>query len=130
MTWQQTIIIGNVGRDAEMRYTAQGVAVTNFTVAVNEVFGKGEDRKEKTTWFKVSVWRERAEIANQYVKKGMRIMVAGKVSAHAYIDSHGDAASSLELNADSFQFLSRPADGATGNESRASADIDEKEIPF
>jgi len=63
MSWQQTIIIGNVGRVSELKYTQQGVAVFDFSVAVNKVTGRGDDRKEKTVWFKVTVWRERAETA-------------------------------------------------------------------
>jgi single-strand DNA-binding protein len=104
--WQQTIIIGNVGRDPEFSYTAQGVAVCKFSVAVNKVTGKGEARKEKTTWFRVTVWRERAETASQYVKKGMKIMVVGEIDASAYLSKQNNQpTASLELTASNFQFL-------------------------
>src|SRR5436853_4787013 len=105
MGFQQVMIIGNVGRDPEFRYTPQGVAVADFSVAVSKVTGKGEARKEKTTWFKVTVWRERAETVSQYVKKGMKIMVIGEVEAHAYLDKSGQPQASLDLTASDFQFL-------------------------
>jgi single-strand DNA-binding protein len=114
MGWSQTIIIGNVGRDPEMRYTPQGVAVCDFSVAVSKVSGKGENRQEKTTWFKVTVWRERAETASQYVKKGMKIMVAGEINASAYTNKQGQATASLELTANDFQFLDSKNDNQSG----------------
>jgi single-strand DNA-binding protein len=118
--WQQTIIIGNVGRDPEFSYTAQGVAVCKFSVAVNKVTGKGEARKEKTTWFRVTVWRERAETASQYVKKGMKIMVVGEIEASAYIGKQdGKAMASLELTASNFQFLDSRGTGQGAEASQA-----------
>src|SRR5258707_4828585 len=114
MTFQQVTIVGNVGRDAEMRYTPQGVAVGDFSVEVNKVTGKGENRKEKTTWFKVTVWRERAEPASQYIKKGMKIMVVGEVEARAYTDKNGQAVASLDLTANDFKFLDSRGDSQGG----------------
>src|SRR6476661_8359572 len=119
MTFQQVTIVGNVGRDAEMRYTPQGVAVCDFSVAVNKVTGKGESRKEKTTWFKVTVWRERAETASQYIKKGMKIMVIGEVDARAYTDKNGAAVASLDLTANDFKFLDSRGDSQGGGFSGA-----------
>ena len=115
--WQQVIIVGNVGRDPEMRYTAQGVAVCDFSVAVNKVTGKGENRKEETTWFKVTVWRERAETASQYIKKGMKILVVGEVKASAYTNKQGQPMASLELTANDFKFLDSRGD-STGGEAQ------------
>jgi len=132
MTFQQTIIVGNVGRDPEMRYTPQGVAVCDFSVAVSKVTGKGENRKEKTTWFKVTVWRERAETASQYIKKGMKIMVIGEVDASAYTNKQGQPVASLELTANDFKFLDSRgggdgqgarANGATGDYAEEVSDI-------
>src|SRR5258708_18890950 len=112
MTYQQVTIVGNVGRDAEMRYTPQGVAVCDFSVAVNKVTGKGENRKEKTTWFKVTVWRERAETASQYIKKGMKILVVGEIDASPYTNKQSQPPASLELPASDFKFLdNRGGDG-------------------
>ena len=135
MTFQQVIIVGNVGKDAELRYTPQGVAVCDFSVAVNKVSGKGESRKEKTTWFKVTVWRERAETASQYIKKGMKIMVIGEVDARAYTDKNGQAVASLDLTANDFKFLdSRDSSGGfqggAANGSMEYAAEEPGDIPF
>ena len=135
MGWQQVIIIGNVGRDPEMRYTPQGVAVCDFSVAVTEVTGRGETRKEKTTWFKVTVWRERAETAAQYVKKGKQIMVVGTIDTSAYTNKQGEAKASLELTASNFQFLGSrdDSDGAAAGRGAANSGSGEREstdIPF
>ena len=105
--WHQTIIIGNVGRDPELRQTQGGLAVCNFSVAVSEVWydkNTGE-KQEKTTWYRVSCWRKLAETANQYVHKGMQIMVVGNVEAQAYMDNAGEPAASLALTARDMKFL-------------------------
>jgi single-strand DNA-binding protein len=115
MTFSQTIIVGNVGKDPEMSYTPQGIAVCKFNVAVNKVTGKGENRKEKTTWFRVTVWRERAETASQYIKKGMKIMVIGEVDASAYTNKNGQPTASLELTANDFKFLDGRGSGEGGD---------------
>src|SRR5258708_21739645 len=104
MTFQQVTIVGNVGRDAEMRYTPQGIAVCDFSVAVNKVTGKGENRKEKTTWFNVTVWRERAGTARQYIKKGMKILVVGEIDASPFTNKQRQPAASLELPATDLNF--------------------------
>ena len=112
MTFQQTIIIGNVGRDPEFKYTPQGTAVCTFSVAVNKVTGSGENRKEKTTWFRVTVWEKRAETASQYIKKGMKLMVIGEVDASAYLNKQtNQPVASLELTARDFKFLDSRQEG-------------------
>lgn len=121
--YQQIIIIGNVGRDPELSYTPQGVAVAKFTVAVNKVTGKGDERKEKTTWFRVSAWRERAETANQYLRKGSKVMVIGEVEVNAYIDKQGAAQATLELTASEFKFLDTRAEGEQANNNIRNSNI-------
>ncbi len=119
MTYQHITIVGNVGKDAEMRYLKDGTAVANFNVAVSKVTGRGETRGEKTTWFKVTVWREKAEIVVQYVKKGMKILVTGEVEASAYVDkTTGEPRASLEITCYDFKFLTSRAEmeGGGGND--------------
>lgn len=133
--YQQLIIVGNVGKDCELNYTPQGIAVAKFSVAVNKVTGKGEDRKEKTTWFRVTVWRERAETASQWIKKGMRIMVIGEVAASAYTGKDGDPMASLEVTAYDFKFLSRSDENGTPRRDDEQAaepygEIPPADIPF
>lgn len=109
--WEQTIIIGNVGRDAELRYTPQGKAVANFSVAVTERWGSGDQKQEHTKWFRVTVWEKQAELANEYVKKGMQIQIVGSINASAYANkTTNEPTASLELTARSMQFLGSKSD--------------------
>lgn len=132
--YQRVIIAGNVGRDAEMRYTPNGVPVTSFSVAVNRRWNSASgEQQEKTTWFRVTCWRKLAETAGQYVKKGMRILVEGEVEAQAYIDREGTARGTLELTAATFKFLSSRAEGGEGMGGPSGGEdfpVHEDEIPF
>ena len=125
--WDQTIIVGNVGRDPELRYTQAGVAVCDFSVAVTKRLGRDDagNAREKTTWYKVTCWRQQAEIAAQYVTKGKQIMVVGSVDASAYVNKQGNAAASLELTADRFELLGGRGDGEPAHASGAG-----EEVPF
>lgn len=101
-------IVGNVGKEPAVRYTQAGVPVCDFSVAVNEKYGE----RETVTWVRVSCWRQLAEIAAKYVRKGGQVMVAGRVSVSAYTDKAGQPAAALELNADKLVLLGSRADGA------------------
>lgn len=106
-------IIGNVGRDAEMRYTPSGQAVTSFSVAHTEQFESNGEARKKTIWVRVSVWGKLAEVCNKYVKKGMLVRVEGKLNGdndgnpRIYNKQDGTPASSFEMTAFSVMFLSR-----------------------
>lgn len=135
--YQQCTIVGNVGRDPSFKYTPQGTAVCDFSVAVTRKFGSGDQRQEKTTWFKVTCWNKLAEIANQYVRKGTPLLVVGTIEVSAYMDKNNQPQASLELRADTFQMLSggREGDGQGGYQQQGgqgnynqSEDIDQ--IPF
>lgn len=137
--WSQTIIVGNVGRDPQLRYTQSGIPVCDFSVAVTRRTGRRDDpdRSEKTTWYRITCWRQLAETANQYVRKGTQIMVVGVVEASAYTDRSGQPAASLDLTADNFQLLGSRADaearssgGSGGYDDFAPPPDDVGEIPF
>ena len=103
-------IIGNVTRDSESRVTQSGVNVCTFSVAVN-----GKKREEEPVFFKVTAWRKLAEICGQYVKKGMKVCVVGKIEApKPYTNSKGETKCDLCVTADDIEFLSR-ADENTGS---------------
>jgi single-strand DNA-binding protein len=112
--YQQVIIVGNVGRDPELRYTQNGVAVCDFSVAVNKVTNVNGERREKTTWFRVTCWRQLAETVNQYLTRGRQVMVVGEVEASAYLDKSGQPASSLDLTARDVRFLGGREGGEAG----------------
>ena len=110
--FQQTLIVGRAGRDAELRYTPGGVPVANFSVAVDRRWTDASGQtQEKVTWFRVICWRKLAEVTAQYVKKGQRILIAGDIEASAWTDRDGSPRASLELTAERVRFLSdREAD--------------------
>lgn len=104
--YQEFTIVGNVGRDPELRYTQSGVAVCDFSVAVNKVYTtSGGERREETTWVRVTVWRRTAETVNQYLKKGRQVLCVGEASVSAYLDRSGQPAASLEMTANIVKFL-------------------------
>ena len=92
--YQKTIIVGNVGRDAEMRYTPAGVPVADFTLATNRRWTDNDGNpQERTTWFKIICWRKLAEVAAQYITKGKLILVEGdEIEASAFTGKDGEAA--------------------------------------
>jgi len=102
-------VIGNLGRDPEMRYTPDGSRVTSFSVASN--FKSGE--KETTTWINVSCWNKLAETANQYLKKGQQVFVEGRLQFREW-DQDGVTHCSHELIASSLEFLGGHNEGHNG----------------
>lgn len=123
--YEQTIIVGNVGRDPEMRFTQGGAAVTGFSVAVTTRWTdrQSNEQREKTNWYSVSCWGRLAEVANQYVRKGTQIMVIGTVTARAWTDQGGEPRASLDLRADNFQLLGRRGDN-TGDDRSSNYDTE------
>jgi single-strand DNA-binding protein len=113
------IIVGNVGKDPEMRYTPSGQAVTSFSVATNRQYttGNGEQVKE-TIWFRVTTWGKQAEVCNQYVKKGMKVLVEGRLTPdkttggpRIWQKQDGTAGASFEVTANTVRFLSARGEG-------------------
>jgi single-strand DNA-binding protein len=129
--YQYTLIIGNVGRDPELRYTPTGVAVCDFTVAVTRRWNdrNTNEQREKTTWFKISAWRGLAETCQQYVHKGMQIMVAGEIDASAYTGQDGQPRASLEMTARDVKFLGRRGEG-TEEPGGSSYPSEPEDLPF
>ena len=126
--YQQTTIIGNLGRDPEMRYTPSGRPVTEFSVAVNRKWTTQEGTPgEEPVWFRVTCWGRLAETTNQYLSKGRQVMVVGRVKASAWTAQDGEARATLELTAQDVKFLG--GRGEQGAEP-ASYPTDEEEIPF
>ena len=125
--YQEMTIVGNLGQDAEQKYLQSGVAVFNFSVAVNQISGSGENRTEKTTWFRVAVWRELGERLVPYLIKGKQVLVVGTLQGRAYLDSRGEPVASLELTANRIQLLgSRDA----GDEDTQHDVQNREDIPF
>ncbi|MGB9773247.1 MAG: single-stranded DNA-binding protein [Bacteroidota bacterium] len=94
-------LIGNLGKDPEIRYTTSGVAVANFTMATTERW-KDQDgnQQEHTEWHNIVAWRRLAEIANEYLKKGNKVYVEGKIRTRSYDDKNGVKRYVTEIVAD------------------------------
>ena len=105
--YQKHVIVGNLGSDAEMRYTGSGQAVANFSVAVNRKWtGQDGEQKEETTWYRVAIWGKFAEALTPFLTKGKAVLVEGtKLAARAYTDKAGEARASLELTAETVRLL-------------------------
>ena len=107
-------IIGNLGKDPEMRFTPNGNAVTNFSVAVTRKTKKNDEPYEETNWWGVSVWGSQGESCNQYLAKGKRVMVVGYPRIRTWDRDDGTQGSRLEVTADRVVFLSPKADPTGG----------------
>jgi single-strand DNA-binding protein len=116
MGYQQMTIIGNLGRDPELKYLQDGSPVCTFSVAVSRRTGRGENQQEKTLWFRVSAWRELAERCNQYLSKGKQVMVVGTIDVRTYQDNAGQTQVSIDLSARDVQFLGSREGGNGGGD--------------
>ena len=149
----RVILVGNLGRDAELRYTPGGAAVANFSLATTETWTdkNSGQRQEHTEWHRVDIWGKRAEALQQYLTKGLRIYVEGSLRTRQWEDRDGNKRSSTDIRADRIEFLDsrgegggRRAEGGGGGRSQAPAaapapeqgapgggpDLTEDDIPF
>ena len=100
------LVIGNVGRDPEMRYTPNGNAVTSFSLAVNRYYTpQGGERQEETEWFRIVAWDRLAETCNNYVTRGMKVYVEGRLRSNSWVGQDGQTRFSNEIVANTVQFL-------------------------
>jgi len=136
--YQKIIIIGNLGRDPEMRYTPNGSAVTNFSVATNRRYtGTDGQMVDQTTWFRVSVWNRQAETCNQYLRQGSKVLVEGRLNPDPatggpkiWTRQDGTPGSSFEISANTVRFLSTRQEDESFKSSDIPGQPDEDEIPF
>ncbi len=112
MSLNKAMIIGNLGRDPEMRYTPSGQAVTQFTVAVNRNYKDGNgDWQEETEWFRVVAWAALAERTAEYLRKGRKVYVEGRLQTRSWEDQNGQKRYTTELIANTVTPLDpRPRD--------------------
>lgn len=134
MSFNKVILVGNLGRDPELRYTAQGTPVCSFSIATNErrKDRNGEDQ-DHTTWFRVTLWQKRAETASQYLVKGMPVYIEGRLRVEEYLDRDGKPRHSLEVEATEMQFIGsrkQEEDHAPTQTASQEADLTDDDIPF
>ena len=115
MTLNRMTAIGNLGSDPEMRYTPNGSPVTTFSIAVNRVFNTQDgERHEETEWFRVVAWNQLAESCNQYLSKGQKVYVDGRLRTDRWEGRDGTPRTTVEIVAQNVVFMSRPNEGGGG----------------
>ena len=107
MSFNKITLVGNLGRDPELRYTPQGTPVCSFSIATNE---RRKDRttgenNDITTWFRVTLWGRQAETASQYLTKGRPVYIEGRLRVEEWTDRDGKQRYTLEVNATDMQFI-------------------------
>ncbi len=106
MSFNKIIVVGNLGRDPELRYTPQGLAVCNFSIATNEKKrDKAGEMQDVTTWFRVTLWNKQAENASKYLTKGSSVYIEGRLRVEEWGDKDGKNRFTLEVNGTDMQFL-------------------------
>ncbi|MCC6455684.1 MAG: single-stranded DNA-binding protein [Caldilineaceae bacterium] len=115
--FQQITLVGNLGRDPEMRYTPNGVPVASFSVATSKRYQSQDGQwQDKTIWFRVTTWRKTAETASQYLTKGSRVLIVGELEEpRTYVDKDGNTQVSLEVTAQTLRFMSARGENAGGD---------------
>jgi single-strand DNA-binding protein len=143
MSFHTVILVGNVGREPEMRYTPSGQAVTTFSVASNRQYtGSTGQVVKETIWFRVTAWGKQAETCNNYLHKGSKVLVEGRLTPDAATGSpriwnrqDGTPSASFEITAGTVRFLTSKGEGEgpggpAGPEGAADSGMGEDEIPF
>ena len=128
-SFNKVMLMGNLTRDPELRYTSGGQAVCNFSLAINRYFNdKQGERKEETTFMRITVWGKQGENCAQYLSKGRSAFVEGRLQSRSWETEDGQKRSAVDVVADSVQFI-----GGRNDSSKPSADsgaIAEDDIPF
>jgi len=135
--FQTLVIVGNVGREPEMRFTPNGKQVTSFSVATNRTWknGDGEQVKE-TCWFRISAWGKTAEVCSEYLHKGSKVLIEGRLQPgpdggpRTYERQDGTTAASYEVTAETVRFLNTRGDGTGESADQPAPATTEDEIPF
>lgn len=128
----KVMLIGNVGNDPEMRFTPNGNPVTSFSLAVNHGFTNKEgERRQETEWFTIVSWNRLAETCNQFLSRGRRAYVEGRLKTHVWEGPDGQRRFRNEIIANQVLFLDRqPAAPLTEEASTSGGEVEPEELPF
>ena len=126
------MVIGYLGSDPEMRYTANGNAVTSFSIATTRSYtGSDGERQQETEWFRVSAWNQLAELCNQYLSKGSKAYVDGRLRSNSWQTQDGQTRFTMEITADTVHFLDRPSrSGQLPSDNEEALISDADDLPF
>ncbi|MCF6180039.1 MAG: single-stranded DNA-binding protein [Geopsychrobacter sp.] len=115
MSVNKVILVGNLGKDPELRYTPSGAAVATFSLATTERYkDRDGNRQEKTEWHNIVVWRQLAEICGKFLHKGKQVYIEGKIQTRSYDDRDGNKRYMTEIVADQMQMLGSKNDDQGG----------------
>lgn len=134
----KVIIVGNLGKDPEVRYSNSGMAICKLSVAVTERVKDGDEWKEATEWFRVTLFGKQAENAGQYLQKGRSVYVEGRLKTEKYKDKEGVEKTSTEVVANTIQFLGGggervvpdKAETQRAKQAKKSDAVDDSDLPF
>lgn len=127
-SYNHIVLVGRLVADPELRQTQQGVPVTSFRIAVDRP--RGKDGEKQTDFFGVSIWRQRAERAAEFLQKGRLVLIAGRVQLREYTDRDNNKRMSVDVVADDFQMLdSRPGGANGGGGARTAGAASSTELP-
>ena len=130
----KVMLIGNLGADPEMRFTPSGTPVTTFRIAVNRVYNPPEgERKEETEWFSIVTWNRLAETCNQYLTKGQKVYVEGRLRTRSWDGQDGQKHYRTEVIANQVIFLDKKAAAVSPeekNDESEQGDIEPQDLPF
>ena len=116
MSVNKVILVGNLGRDPELRKTQSGQPVATFTLATNERWtGKDGERQERTEWHRIVAWGRQAEICDEYLSKGRQVYIEGRIQTREWEDKEGQKRYTTEIVAQTVQFLGSRGGGAPGD---------------
>jgi single-strand DNA-binding protein len=111
--FNKVLLVGNLTKDPELRYTPQGTAVVNLRLATNRRFkDRNGEQKEEACFVTVVVWNKQAETCNQYLRKGRSVLIEGRLQSRSWEDSSGQKRNVLEVRAERVQFLGAPSQQA------------------
>lgn len=142
MSFNKVILVGNLGRDPELRYTPQGTPVCSFSMATNEKRkDKTGEMQDQTTWFRITLWGRQAETASQYLTKGRPVYIEGRLRVEEWTDRDGKPRHTLEVHATDMQFIGggrgdqeapmeRAATATGGGGPAEQPDMADDDIPF
>lgn len=127
----KVILVGNLGKDPEVRHLEGGAAVANFPLATSESYkDKSGQRVEQTEWHNIVVWRGLAEVAEKYLKKGMTIYLEGKLRTRSWDDKEGNKRYTTEIVGDTFTILSKKENHSSNEEGSSSVSKTGDDLPF
>ncbi|MFO7940557.1 MAG: single-stranded DNA-binding protein [Bacteroidales bacterium] len=113
----KVILVGNVGKDPEVRHLDNDLVVANFTLATSETFKRNGEKITNTEWHNITLWRGLAQVAENYVKKGSQLYIEGRIRTRSYDDKDGNKRYITEIIGDNMQMLDRKSDHSGGDNS-------------